>query len=66
MKSPSPLKHLKAPSPEKLRIAMLSNNIKYGKEFHYFDVQWNVQDKQWYCWFELSLQDEFPKGIKIR
>ncbi len=61
-----PLKHLKAPTPERLRLLMLANNNKYSKEFHYFDVQWVIADKMWYCWFELSLSDEFPKGVKLR
>ncbi len=59
----SPLKHLKADTPERLRLLMLANNNKYGKEFHYFDVQY--VNKQWFCWYELSLKEEFPLGIKV-
>lgn len=44
-------KFLSAPRAKGLRRLMLENNLKNGKEFHYFDIQYVADDKRWYAWY---------------
>jgi hypothetical protein len=44
---------LSATSPNGLVVAMLRNNLKYGMEFRYFDIQF-AQGK-WIVWFNVEM-----------
>jgi len=48
--------YIKAKTPEKLRELMIKLNLKYGKNFRYFDFQYVKGN--WGCWFQLSAADE--------
>lgn len=41
--------YISAGSPQGLRRLMLQNNLKYGKQYNYFDIQF-VNGK-WFVWF---------------
>jgi hypothetical protein len=49
---------LVATSPKGLVAAMLKNNLKYGAEFRYFDIQFS--NGKWYAWFNVAIsKDQF-------
>lgn len=54
---------LSAASAKALVQAMLRNNLKYGMEFRYFDIQFD--GKRWFVWFnaEISKRQLVDKAI---
>lgn len=51
-----------ASSPELLREEMIAWNIRFGKKFHYFDIQ-ETKDGRWIAWFELSESERIQKEL---
>ena len=43
-------------SPEALRLAMFENNLKYGVQFVYSNIQF--VEGSWYAWFHVEVKDE--------
>ena len=43
---------LKAGSLAALRRLCLKNNVKKGKQFHYFDIQYIEKERKWVCFYE--------------
>lgn len=52
---------LKASSPKRLQEAMLANNLKHGKEFSYYDIQF--AQGAWYAWFRANQKDLVMKKL---
>lgn len=44
---------LSAPTPEGLVRAMLRNNIKFGTQFRYRDIQ--KDGNKWIAWFDMAI-----------
>lgn len=43
-------------TPESLRLAMFENNVKYGVQFVYSNIQF--VDGLWYAWFHVEVDNE--------
>ena len=54
---------LKARSPQGLLRLMFKNNIKHGKEFEYFSLQYVAKDKMWYCWYKEEVKVKVAKRV---
>ena len=46
---------IRAKTAEALTIAMLNNNLKYNKTFHYFDIQ--KDGTGWIAWYMQDLTE---------
>lgn len=53
---------LVARTPKGLRRLMLETNIKFGKQFNFFDIQF-VGGK-WYAWYYLDITSAEQRGVQ--
>jgi len=58
--------YLKARSPQGLRRLMFQKNLKDGKQYNYFSVEFvnAPKDPHWVAWFYEDITDNFTGKIK--
>lgn len=58
--------YLKARTEDELLGLMLSNNLKKGREFEYFSIQFVKNN--WFAWyyFEVDLKEKISKEVKAK
>lgn len=52
---------LTAESPRALRRKMLINNRKQKGYVHYFDITWHPDEKTWYAWYIVKVENELEQ-----